>query len=413
MNLGKVEIWIHDHIFKNESFRHMVYGAYQRVLYYLLPKAKIEGNLTKITPNDDYEYFFGYYDKNPWNERSTHILALRVRNSCVYPDSTEAAEIVAIAIADRSMAKIASTVSWNVQQGCMAQWLDDEHVIFNDFREHKYVCIVCDLRGNVANTYMMPIYALAEDKKTALTLDFSRLHRLRPGYGYANIPEKTKDALCPDEPCIWKIDLVTGNICALLKYTDLTLFHHRHEMDGAHHKVNHLMISPDGSRFMMLHRWIKDGKKHTRLLTCNIDGTGMYLLSDDGFVSHCCWKNNTQILAYLEKSTTGKGYYLLTDRTEKYERLWPDLIMDGHPSYSSDRKQVVTDTYPDRRRMQSLYVMEGDRLTRVARVFSPFKYGGDVRCDLHPRWSQNGEEICIDASFENRRGIYLVKNDTR
>ena len=67
-------------------------------------------------------------------------------------------------------------------------------------------------------------------------------------------------------------------------------------MTGAEHKINHLMISPDGNRFMVLHRWFQNGVKYTRLVTCGMDGSDMYNLSDDDFVSHFCWKNNEEIL---------------------------------------------------------------------------------------------------------------------
>lgn len=179
-------------------------------------------------------------------------------------------------------------------------------------------------------------------------------------------------------------------------------------MKGAEHKVNHLMISPDGNRFMVLHRWFKNKVKYTRLVTCNMDGTGMYNLSDDDFVSHCCWKNNYEILSYLNKHDGGKGYYLMKDKTKEYKRLWSELAMDGHPTYSYDGKRVVTDTYPDRKRIQSIYVMKGDKVKRVARVFSPFKYGGNCRCDLHPRWKPDGSQICFDASFRGKRCICIV-----
>ena len=74
---------------------------------------------------------------------------------------------------------------------------------------------------------------------------------------------------------------------------------------------------------------------------------------------------------------------------------------------------VVTDTYPDRRRIQSLYVMTGKRVKRIARVFSPFKYGGDTRCDLHPRWSKDGKQICFDASFGGKRSVCVVSVSDR
>ena len=409
MSLDKLEIWVHDHILKNDKIRHFCYGLYQRALYVISPKIKYEGDVSTITPDDGYEYLFGYYDKCPWSDDGRYILALKVKNASSDADSTVPAEIVRIDVNDKSSCEtLAKTNCWNVQQGCMAQWLDVDTVMYNDFRDGKYCAVILDLKSKAERIIDRPVYAVSPDKKTALSLDFARLHRLRPGYGYANLPDATKEQLCPEGTCIWKIDLVSGETVPLLTYRDFYEFETRPEMHGAEHKVNHLMISPDGSRFMVLHRWFKNKTKYTRLVTCDIDGSRMYNLSDDDFVSHCCWKNDREILAYLNKKDGGKGYYLMTDLSGEYKRFWSQLAMDGHPTYSYDGKYVVTDTYPDRRRVQSLYIMNGSRVKRVARVFSPFKYGGDTRCDLHPRWSKDGTQICFDGAFNGKRSVCAV-----
>lgn len=409
MGLGSFEIWVHDHILKNDKIRHACYGAYQRMLYVISPKIKYEGDIQKLTPNDGYEYLFGYYDKCPWSPDNKYILSLKVKNAYKQADSKEEADIVSINVVTKEVVLLATTNCWNVQQGCMAQWLDNETIIYNDFREGRYCSIVLNLTTKSEKIIEKPIYTLSQDKKTALTLDFSRLHRLRPGYGYVNLIEETANEKCPNQTCIWKIDIESGEIVPLLKYTDFANFEIRSEMVDAEHKVNHLMISPDGTRFMVLHRWFKNKVKYTRLVTCNMDGSDMYNLSDDDFVSHCCWKNNQEIISYLNKNGEGKGYYCLQDKANSFQRLWPELEMDGHPSCSYDGKYAVTDTYPNRKRIQSLYVMKNDKVKIVARVFSPFKYGGDNRCDLHPRWSQDGSKICFDGSFDGKRGVYIVK----
>lgn len=408
MNIGKFEIWVHDHILKNDKLRHTLYGAYQRTLYTVSPKIKAEGRITKITPDDEFEYLFGYYDKCPWSDDGRYLLALRVGSARKEADSCEPADIVRIDTATRAVEKLAVSHSWNVQQGCMAQWLSDCEILYNDFRDGKYRGVILNLSTKEERLTQLPIYALSQDKTTALSLDFSRLHRLRPGYGYANLPEATKDEPCPDSPCIWRLDMATGAATPLLRYTELASFEPKDSMRGAEHKVNHLMISPNGKRFMVLHRWFRDGVKYTRLITCGMDGKALYNLSDDDFVSHCCWKNDREIISYLNKRNGGKGYYLLKDGTGDYERLWPSLLMDGHPTCSYDGKYVVTDTYPDRKRIQSIYVMDGGRVKRIARVFSPFRYGGNVRCDLHPRWSRDGRQICFDGSFDGKRAVYLI-----
>ena len=55
-------------------------------------------------------------------------------------------------------------------------------------------------------------------------------------------------------------------------------------------------------------------RKYTRLITCNVDGTDMYVLSDDDMVSHCFWKNNSSILAFENKKKVAPGYYLMKDK---------------------------------------------------------------------------------------------------
>lgn len=350
MSIDRFEIWVHDHILKNEKLRHIIYGAYQRVLYLVSPKFQYDGDIEKMTPNDGYEYLFGYYDKCPWSDDGKFILALKVKNASSEADSTKPADIVRINVKTKKVEKLATTHSWNVQQGCMAQWMSNDGILYNDFRNGKYCAVILNLKTKKERLIDMPVYAMSLDKKTALSLDFSRLHRLRPGYGYANISDKTKSKKCPDETCIWKIDIPSGKITPLLKYTDFASFEPKPTMKDAEHKVNHLMISPNGKRFMVLHRWFQKGTKYTRLVTCDMNGKKMYNLSDDDYVSHCCWKNDKEILSYLNKKEGGKGYYLLEDKTQKYERCWNVLAMDGHPTYSYDGKYVVTDTYPNRKR---------------------------------------------------------------
>ncbi len=406
--LDKTELWIHDHILKNDFVRHTMYGLYQRIFCAISPKIKAESTIRRLSPDNESEYLFGYYDKCPWDEDGNRILALKVSDAHRRADSNQPADVVVIDAQSNTEQLIAQTHCWNVQQGCMAQWYDANTVLFNDFRDGQYCAVIRRIDHEQERVIPMPVYTVSADRRAALTLDFSRLHRLRPGYGYCNLEETTKDEKCPNTPCIWRINLLDGSIVPILKYTDLARFEPRAGAEDAEHKVNHLMISPRAKRFMVLHRWFKDGKKYTRLVTADMDGGNLYNLSDDDFASHCCWKNDEEILSYLNKKESGKGYYLLRDRTDQYMKCWQELVMDGHPSYSPDRRSVITDTYPDRKRVQSIYLMRGPNVRCLTRVFSPFRYPGNVRCDLHPRWSRDGKQICFDAAFEGKRQIYCI-----
>jgi len=384
-------------------------------MYFISPKIKYEGDIIRVSPDDDKEYFFGYYDKSPWDVENRFMLCLRVKNTYKSVAPKEAAEIIMIDTQNNNSYKIlGKTNSWNVQQGCMLQWLGpdySERIIYNDFRNEQYCSVILNVKTKEEKIISMPVYSVAQNGKFALSLDFSRLHRLRKGYGYSNIKDSTIHEKCPDKPCIWYVDLKTGKSKPIMKYSDFRDFETRPEMKNAEHKVNHIMINPSGKRFMVLHRWFCGSRKYTRLVTANIDGSDMYNLCDDDMTSHCYWKNDIEILAFAYKKGSGNGYYLMRDKTKQYKKLWPELISDGHPSYSPDGKKVVTDTYPDRRRIARIYCIEDSRINEIAKVFAPFKYDNDVRCDLHPRWNRAGNKICFDSVFEGRRGLYIIEID--
>lgn len=403
---------------KYPLLKKMVKRGYQLLMYSISPKMKSEGNIIRISPDDSLEYFFGYYDKSPWDASGKKILCMRAKNTWENVAPFEAADILLIDTenlrADPQL--LATTHCWNVQQGCMAQWLGPDYcsrIIYNDFRNGEFCAVILNIHDGSEKVIPRPIYTVSSDGKTALTLDFARLHRLRPGYGYSNLDDNTKKQGLPDETCIWRVDLENGSFCSILKYTDLASFEPRAEMENAEHKVNHLMLSPNGQRFMVLHRWLQGSRKYTRLLTCNCDGTGLYNLSDDDMVSHCYWKNDKEIIAFENKRNSGPGYYLMQDQTQEYTHLWKKIRNDGHPSYSPDNQYVVIDSYPNRARVQEIKVIKDSDVDAknekvLAKVFSPFKYDNDTRCDLHPRWSRDGKQICFDSVFEGHRGLYMV-----
>lgn len=384
---------------------------YQFTMYSFSSKIKSEGDIRRLTPNDEYEYFFGYYDKTPWDADEEKLLCLRVLETTSSPAPKNTADIILIDYKTGEIEKIAETNTWNVQQGAMLQWLGPDYkekIIYNDFRENQFISIIQDITTGNQKILNEPVYSVASDGTFGLTLDFARLHRLRPGYGYGNKTDKTSGENIPNRVAIHKINFKDNTVSEVLTYKDFYNFEQRSEMVGAEHKVNHIMINPSGNRFMVLHRWIKDSKKYTRLITCNVDGTELFNLSDDNMVSHCYWKNDNEIIAFARKKEYGSSYFLLKDKSGDFQQLWPDITMDGHPNYSSESDQIVIDTYPDRTRMQKLYVLslKEKKYKPKARVFAPFKYDNDYRCDLHPRWNRRGDKISFDATFEGKRALY-------
>ena len=219
---------------KFPKFKKVIKRIYQLSMYMISPRIKSEGNIIKVSPDDpSHEYFFGYYDKSPWDASGRFIICMRARNTWSDVSPKESADILLIDTRNNTVRKVAVSHSWNVQQGCMAQWLGPDfssRIIFNDFRDGKYVSIILNILDDTEQVIDFPVYSVTNDGKVALSLDFSRLYNLRPGYGYYNVPEITENIGLPDATAIWKIDIDNNKIYPLLSYKDFASFMPRSEM---------------------------------------------------------------------------------------------------------------------------------------------------------------------------------------
>ena len=179
------------------TIKKVVKRGYQLLMYAMSPKVISEGNIVKVSPNDDFEYFFGYYDKSPWDANMRYMICMRADNTWSEPDPKGTADILLIDVSEDSklsngftmvggkkIKKIAITHTWNVQQGCMAQWLGPDfqsRIMYNDMRDGKYCSVILDWETGKELILSIPVYSVSSDGKTALSLDFSRLHSLRLG----------------------------------------------------------------------------------------------------------------------------------------------------------------------------------------------------------------------------------------
>lgn len=418
-------------------------------------------NLYFKTPNDGKHYFFGYYDKSQLDLTNTKLLALQVDFIDRLPTKKDTAKIGFFDLSkkDNIFYELVSTKAFNWQQGCMLQWYGsrDSNIIYNDLINNKFVSIIYNIYTGKKSLLSMAIYALSHDSKFALCIDNERHYWVRRGYSYDGIynPDKNKDVVKDDG--IFLLDLENNNckqiinIQAIIDYLPLS------SMRESVHYIEHLMISPDDSRFAFLHRWkTKDGYIFTRLYTANIDGSSLYLLNDSGRMSHFCWgldgelfgwggfpnsinrlkkyKNITELIikplmplykklisgnsingsSKMSSIFTGDSYILFKDKTAIKEKI-PIKILDrdGHPSYCpKNRNILVTDTYPNEKGIAQLIIFDIKKKEKyiVDNLNSIQNYDNSPnRCDLHPKWSFDGEFVCVDTMNDGVRGIYVYK----
>jgi hypothetical protein len=352
--------------------------------------------------------FFGYFDKSPWSPSMQHLIVHRIR-------SDGRVDVLVLDQTGHSCRTVGVSSTWNHQQGSMAQWLpwsDGPSLIFNDCLNGNLVSRIVTIDGE-QTVVPLPIQAVHPTTPVALSVNYRRLARLRPEYGYA-VDVKN---FAPDQPLdrdgIWQVDLRTGDDRLLFSIASLRANDSLLEMPQSEHKVNHATYSPAGSRFAFLHRWLGPRGKFSRLYVARCDGVDLRLLLDDRMVSHYNWLDETHVLAWARTQQWGDRYHLINVITGERQVLGGgtlDVYGDGHPSVSPDRRWLVTDSYPDRARQMHLllYQREDGRPIEVGRFFAPWNFEGALRCDLHPRWSPDGRAICIDSAHTATRMTYVI-----
>ena len=326
--------------------------------------------------------------------------------------SKDTLEIVVYNRFQKTVKTIATTQTWSSQQGSMVQWLDERTIIFNDLVAEDLVARIIDLEDKSEKIVPLPIQTIHPNGKEALSLNYKRLAKMRPEYGYSVTANNFTSDLSYTEDGIWRINLATGETQLIITIESLINHQPRPEMANCQHKVNHIMYSPQGSRYVFMHRWLGSSGKYSRLYVADSEAN-LKLLLDDRMISHYSWQDEEHLLAWARTEESGDHYYLINVITgEKLliGRNILDIYGDGHPSFSPDRRWILTDSYPDKARKQHLllYEITTGKLTEIASFFAPLKYSAEIRCDLHPRWSPDGNWVSVDATYEGKRMSYLL-----
>jgi len=364
-------------------------------------------------------HWFGYYDKLQFDPSGRYALGMEVDFEHRSPRPDDVIKIGMVDLEDHDRwIELGESRAWNWQQGSMLQWLpgSKSEIIWNDRQGDRFVCHILDVKTGKKRTLSAPVYALAPDARWAVAPDFRRLNDTRPGYGYAGLPDPNQNLLAPEDAGIWRLNLRSGKQQLILSFAQaVRVTNPSADWTGAKHWFNHLLVSPDGSRFIFLHRWRgpKEGKGFaTRMFTANPDGTGLYVLDPYGKTSHFIWRDPRHVLAWAWHPSHREKFYLYEDRTASVQVIGPEVMtVNGHCSYLPSNRWILNDTYPDKQRNQNPYLYDTRQRRRVplGHFHSPPEYAGEWRCDLHPRFSPDGRKVIIDSPHGGQgRQMYLI-----
>ena len=362
--------------------------------------------------------------------------------------------------------EIGNTNSFNWQQGAMLQWIPETEnkVVYNCAIGDKFKSVIYDVKTKQKKIIDFPVYCLTPDGKYSISLNYERSYWCR-AYHYQNIINKKYNVRVAEDDGVFCVDLENGNVTRIIDINDVIKFDFEEVFNKSKHWLEHIMISPDGSKITFLHRFsFGDGYK-TRICISDINGENLQVIPGyhNKEWSHFGWKGDKEFCIYTVdngefavkytekvmqnnalkvKESSNKNIkdkckdfikeilpQVVKDRIigrKKYYQHYVEnesglftlqdiydgylLNIDGHPSFTKDGKYMITDSYPDERGYQRLIIYNtiNKKGIIIGKFYAAFK-GNPASCDLHPKLCFNDNYIVVDTAYSGKHRMNVLK----
>jgi len=415
--MNRIERFVYDFVKGNPRLKMALRELYQGC-FDLLPG---KSNWSKNPVTDREGFFFGFHDHTPFSSDNSKLLAHQFEIPLRMPKSDDYVSVGIFTGENwENFTELTRSKAWNWHQGAKLQWRGETNqFIYNDHKKGKTISTLCDTNTLELHDLPSPICSVNGSGNYAVGYSFSRVEKYMPGYGYVHqTNEKGLDEKKPDSSTLYVLNLQEQTKVDLISVADLAGIQTVPSMEGASHFISHALFSPDNDRFVFLHRWIKGDirNRYSRMITMDVHGNSLHIFPTDDMVSHMCWKNSDEILAYC-RADGRDGYFLFKDQADQFRQVGKDIFKsDGHPTYLPGENKILTDTYPDRSRRSSLLLYDEDlkKLDLLGQFIHPKKFSSsdpykNWRCDLHPRVDRNGNFACFDSVHKGVRSLCTMK----
>lgn len=368
-----------------------------------------------LTSGPGEHLFASYYGINSWSRSQRYATVLETELKFQLPTENDPATLGLVDMESKEFIPLTQTRAWNFQQGCMAHWLatsPDSLIIYNDIRDGKFVSVILNVHTRQEiKSLPWPVSAVSPNGREAVSINFARLRLTRPDYGYGGPGQDArKDVAFPEDDGLFLVNLESGEAKLLVSIAQVRALVPAEPAPELEY-FNHTLFSRDGSKIFWLAR--ARPVRNTTALTVNRDGTDLRrCFPDDRGGSHFDWLDGDRLMITCDKKKE-YGHVLFTVGTSDYRRLGNGLFdYDGHGTFSPDGKWMVSDTYPSPGlHEQKLFLMDmkTEATLPLGRFVEPPEFRKHWRCDLHPRWSPNGDMIGFNSTFTGSRQVYAIK----
>lgn len=361
-------------------------------------------------------HLFGFHDLVAFNNTGEKLLCIEADIINRPPLAGEQFGVGYSLWEEQHFVRLGETSAMNYPQGARQQWLSNHEFIVNNRVSNKWGADIYDVdSGKKVASISYPVHCVTKDGKIAFGINYARLFRLG-GYGYIGIDDNTQNEAIPKNDGIYITDIKSNKTDLLISIADVAKIDPTScPINGFHHYVTHLCLSPDNQRIAFLHRFfLADGGIRTRLMTIGVNGGGCRCLAS-GFLSHFDWKDDNTIFIWgkesgnmdslrsnpllshrylqpflgvakdfarkLLKNTSVNTKHFLMVKDESQKSVVPFAVgvidEDGHPMCCpTDRDLLICDTYPNKEtknRTLFFYAFKENRRFDIA----TFYMGGD------------------------------------
>jgi hypothetical protein len=373
----------------------------------------MQAEIRRLSPNDGFHYYYGYYDNPAFDPGDERHLCNRVSFWDRLPLKDDVCELGIFDIKTGAWKKLAETSAFNFQQGCMLQWNPRNPaagIIYNIREGDEYRAVIHNIETGKISTMPKAVANVSRDGKWGLSINMNRVYDFRPGYGYSGVKDPWYDIPQPKDDGIWVINMETGEEKFILSYEEMGGLFSINPSEKL--VINHITFSPDNNRLLFLLRNFPGEKKQwaTGMGTIDREGKNFHLMNPMSMASHYYWRDERHLLVWARVSGVD-GMHLFTDMSGESIHLAPGFFTkDIHCIYSPDKKYILGDGYPDNEDFRPIYLYntETGKGGMILRARSNPAAIWDIRSDLHNRWSRSGRKISFDSVHEGFRGLYLA-----
>lgn len=418
--------------------------------------------------------FFGYYNYDTLNFDQTKILAHRISSREKQISKDDVAEVGYYDVPDGVWHEVDETGAYNWDQGSMLQWLPGEgnenKIIFNNVRNGHLTSRIRDVESGAVKDIDWSIYGITPDGKKSIALEMERSYWCR-AYHYYSVANPEHDGLVDENDGVFEIDLDNNTRRRIISIQEVVALDADKDFDKMKHWLEHIMISPDGSRFVFLHRFAYPDNIFlytTRMLIADIDGSNLQVVPGwrNFRWSHFGWNkdNSFAIYAYQTPKMVAQYANMLTPVSAvsqqkksvktlsrqvlvKLVKLMPVSIrkkikgqtsfyqyycpgdsgiyslnqtwnqkffdIDGHESFTNDCRYMLTDSYTDEDGYRRLIVF--DSVTKKGKIIARFLEGRqsetEPRVDLHPKLCANNDYVALDTNNTGTPHLMVLRID--